>query len=54
MIHALYLLLYVAMLVTVSCTGKGSLPFGEDGGRDHVSQASDSLYTEERAMEICD
>ena len=41
---ALYLILYVAILVTVSCTDKGSTK--------HVPQTSDSLYTEERAMEI--
>ena len=44
--QALYLILYVAILVTVSCTGKG--------GTKHVPQASDSLYTEERAMAIYD
>ena len=36
----------------VGCTGNGSLPFGEGGGRDHVPQASDSLYTEEAAMDV--
>ena len=41
---ALYLIFYVAILVTVSCTDKGSTK--------HVPQTSDSLYTEERAMEI--
>lgn len=42
--QTLYLILYVAILVIVGCTGKG--------GVKHVRQASDSLYTEERAMEI--
>lgn len=42
--QTLYLIIYVAILVTVSCTGKG--------GTKHVPQASDSLYTEERVMEI--
>ena len=44
--QALYLILYVVILVIVGCTGKGSTK--------HVPQASDSLYTEERAMAIYD
>ena len=44
--QALYLILYVVILVIVGCTGKGSTK--------HVPLASDSLYTEERAMAIYD
>ena len=36
----------------IGCTGKGSLPFGKGGGRGHVPQASDTLYTEEAAMDV--
>ena len=46
----------------VGCTGNGSLPLGErlrvgasagmGGGRGHVPQASDTLYTEQAAMDV--
>ena len=36
----------------IGCTGKGSLPFGKGGGRGHVPQASDTLYTEQAAMDV--
>ena len=51
--QALQLILYLVVLtVSMGCTGNGSLPLGEGGGRGHVPQAGDSLYTEERAMDI--
>ena len=45
-------MIVIAAILMVGCTGNGSLPFGEGGGRYHVPQASDSLYTEEAAMDV--
>lgn len=42
------ILLLAVQTLMIGCTGNGSLPFGE-GGRGYVPQASDSLYTVERA-----
>ena len=36
----------------IGCTGKGTLPFGKGGGRRHVPQTSDTLYTEQAAMDM--
>ena len=46
------LYIVIAVILIVGCTGKSSLPFGEGGGRDHWSQTSDTLYTEEAAMDV--
>ena len=48
------LLLLVVLALTMGCTGNGSLPSGEGRGEVHAPQAADSLYTEERAMDIYD
>ena len=43
-------LLLLAVLAMTACTGNGSLPFGEGGGRDHEPQGADTIYTEAKAM----
>ena len=48
------LLLLVVLVLTMGCTGNGSLSSGEGRGEVHAPQAADSLYTEERAMDIYD
>ena len=45
------ILLLAVQTLMIGCTGNGSLPFGE-GGRGYVPQASDSLYTVERAVDV--
>ena len=44
----LYLILYLAAALMCSCTGGDSSLLG----RDHVPQASDTLYTEKAAMDV--
>ena len=43
----LYIILLIAAILVVGCTGNG-----EGRGRGHVPQASDSLYTEQAAMDV--
>lgn len=43
----LYIILVIAAILVVGCTGNG-----EGRGRGHVPQANDSLYTEKAAMDV--
>lgn len=50
--NIIVILLLAVLALTMGCTGNGSLPFGEGGGRGYVPQDNDTLYTEQKAMSI--